>query len=523
MFTDHLTRRMITSIFVFMALVCLVIFLTYNRTIKQDDGWYLSWVFRWMQDLGNTNIKAYWNYTDTNDLDAGCSFVFTVTEGLYFSIFGISVPGMKALNAAEAIILSALIYIYIRKENRFLGLITVIALLGWNMFHIHFFNRPELPASILAIIVLYIFSYRTYSRKQLFIAFFLLGVLLDLHPLSLFLVAGMTVKTFFKEKDKRISCIMGGISGLILYFLGNYIVNHSFGMFTGVIQGSQASLGDHYIPILETGITDIISITRERFTFITKTSTIGNILKLVCFTTIFGAGLYLLFTRRLFKNRLIINSFIIYSVFIVLSTFLSEATSNGFRLYHTIAFALFYFALLYTIFNTPPVKYLSFLGIIPFLIFAKDSLPLIRQNYNYHLANRYYVTFQAFNDRIPSNTKVLMRPTHAFFTYDRNIRFDYTYGLLRYMYKNRLSFKDAIIQKQYDYAAFDELFRLEFFTDTASPARTTPAPYYYPLRNTGITSTAFQHLIQSGFLIPVASLYDAFAGQTVLYKIDRTK
>ena len=522
MLTEQLTRRKIMSIFVFMALVCLIIFLSFNRTIKQDDGWYLSWVMRWMQEIGNSDIKAYWDYTDTNDYDAGCSFLYTIGEGIYFSFFGIGVVATKALNAVEAIVLCSMLYLFIRKENRLLGLITVVALLGWNMFHIHFFNRPELPASIVAMAVLYIFNYRLYSKKSIFLGYLLLSVLLDLHPLSLFLVAGMTIKVFFNETDKRLSALTGGITRLAIYFAGNYFVNQSFGIFTGLIQGVHISLGDHYIPILETGMADMLQITKERFTFLTKSNTLGNLLKALSFLTIFGTAIYLLFIKRLFKNKLIITSTITYFSFIILSTLLSEAVSNGFRLYHAIAFGIMYFSILYTIFNTAPVKYLAYIGLIPFMIMAKDSLPTIKKNYQYHKQNKYYAKFQVFNDELPEHTKVLMRPTHAFFNYNKAIRFDYTYGLLRYMHKNNLSFKQAVIKKQYNYLALDELFETEFFTDKPSSFRISVAPYYYPLRNTGIKSTEFNELVNSGFLKPVSTIYDAFAGNTILYKVDLT-
>lgn len=523
MLTEYTTKRMIISIFTFMALVCIIIFLTYNRALKQDDGWYLSWVLRWMHDIGNTNIQAYWDYTDTNDVDAGCSFVYTITEGIYYSIFGIGVAATKALNAIEAIILCSIIYLYIRKENRLLGLLTVVALIGWNMFHIHFFNRPELPASIVAMAILYIFNYRLYSKRQVFFGYFLLGILLDLHPLSLFLVAGMAVKVFIKVPDKRLNAVLGGITGLVVYLAGNYWVNGTLGPFSGLLGGSHVGAGDHYIPILSTGISDILQIAKDRFTFVTKSNTLGNILKVLCYLTIFGTAVYLLIVKRLFTTKLVTNSIITYFTFIILSTFLSEATSNGFRLYHAIAFGLMYFAILYTIFNTAPVKYLAYIGLIPFMIYAKDAMPLIKQNYHYHEQNRYYREFQEFNDRIPEHTKVLMRPTHAFFTYNKQIRFDYTYGLLRYMHKNNLTFKQAVIKKQYNYLVLDDLFKTEFFTDVPSPFRTSNAPYYLPLRTTGLTSTEFNNLIATGFLSPIASLYDAFAGNTVLYKVDLNK
>lgn len=514
---------MITSIFIFMGLVCIIIFLTYNRYIKQDDGWYLSWVLRWMQDTGNTNIKAYWDYTDTNDFDAGCSFVYTVFEGLYYNIFGIGVAATKALNAAEAMVLCSLLYLYLRKTNRLLGLLVIICLLGWNMFHTHFFNRPELPASIIALCILYFFAYRSFNRKYIFLAFFLMAVLLDLHPLSLFLVAGMTVKVFFKEKDKRWTAIGGGLAGMAFYFEGNYLVNGSFGIFSGIIQGIKVAPGDHYIPILATGWADMARIAAERFTFITKSATTGNVIKLLSFLTIFCTMIYLVFERRLFKNRLIVNSTITYCTFILLSTFLSEATSNGFKLYHSIAFAMFYFSLLYSIFKVAPVKYLAYIGLIPFIIFAKDALPQIKLNYQYHKSNKYYREFQAFNDQLPEHTKVLMRPTHAFFTWNKEIRFDYTYGLLRYMYKSQLSFRDAIIKKQYDYVVLDELFEQEFFTDIPSGIRNNPSPYYTPLKNTGLTGSEFRQLVNSQFLVPVDTLYDAFAGRTVLYRVTTNK
>ena len=483
-------------------------------------GWYISWVFRWMQETGNTNIKAYWDYTDTNDVDMGCSFVYTIIEGLYFSAFGISVIAMKALNAIEAIILCSLMYLYIRKENRLLGLITVICLIGWNMFHTHFFNRPELLASIIAIWALYMLNYQGYSRRSFFMSYFLLGILLDIHPLSLFLVVAAAVWSFIKFSKKRLIAIAGFIAGMLLYFIGNYLVNDSYGIFTGLITGQQMALGDHYIPIISTGFKDILQLTLERFTFLYKVNTAGNIVKLLAFSSVLAVTIYGIYTKKLTKTRLLKNSALIYFSFILLSSLFSEAVSNGFRLYHAIAFGLFYFALLYSIYYTAPIRYIAFIGLVPFLIFIKDSIPQIKLNYQYHDQNKYYRQFQAFNDNIPENSKVLMRPTHAFFTFNKSITFNYTYGLLRYMNKKGLSFQDAIIEKDYNYIALDEQFETEFFIDMPSSIRTSPSPYYSPLRHTGLTSTDFNKLISEGFLTPVANIYDAFAGNTILYKVN---
>lgn len=520
MYTEYVTRRRVISIFIFMALVCAILFLTYNRRVKQDDGWYVSWVLRWMQDHGTTSIKAYWDYTDTNDADFGCSFIYTLFEGIFFSVFGLGVIGMRALNALEAIALCSMMYLYIRKENRLLGLLTVTALVFWNMFHLHFYNRPELPASIVAMVILYLLSYRAFSKWAVFFAYLLLGVLLDIHPLSLFLVAGMSVLIFLKRKTKRVWALLGGLAGLCLYFAGNYWVNNSFGIFTGPLMGTEVALGDHYMPVFATGIDDILNITAERFTFLTKAKTPGNILKLIAFCSVFGVALYGWATKKLHKSRLLNMTSVTYITFIVLSTLFSEAVSNGFRLYHSIAFGMFYFALLYSIFYTAPIKYIAYIGLVPFIVFAKDAIPQMKINFAYHKEVKYYRRFKTFNDNIPDGSKVLMRPTHAFFNYETAAHFDYTYGLLRYMQKNNLPFKEAVISKDYDYLCLDEQFETEFFTDKPSSIRTSPSPYYYPLRNTGLTSTEFSGLVKSGFLIPIDSLYDAFAGKTVLYKVN---
>lgn len=515
-----MTNRRTNTVFtiVSLLLVGLVAFLCFNRGIKQDDGWYASYVMKWMQKIGNTTIKAYWDYTDTNDYDAGCSFVYTVLEGLYFTIAGISIVSMKLLNTIEALLLLYVIYRYFSKENKILGLIAICCFAGWTMFYNHYFNRPELPASVIAVWILNLLIQHKDNSRKLFLAFMLTGVLLDLHPLSLFLVAGVAAVTFFQTKHK-LQCIAGGLCGITLYFAGNYLVNRNYGLFTTAITGIQISPGDHYIPILNTGWQDMWNITKERFRFMASGGSIVGVIKQTTFLFTFVIALYLFFRRKMVTTTLCRYGLITYATFLALSTLLSEATSNGFRMYHGIAFGLAYFALLYDIYQSVKVKYIVLAGIIPFMIFVKESIPKVRVYYQYHLVNGYYHDFEVFNRQIPDHSHVLMRPTHALFNYRLNNRYDFTYGLLRYMQKNNLSFKDAIVQKHYDYITTDELFKMEFFTDHYSPYRQSPAPYYVPLRNTGIRSTAFDSLVQSGFLSRVAALHDDFAGNTILYQV----
>lgn len=517
---NQINQRAIFISIAFIALVSAVIFLTYNRAIKQDDGWYASYVMRWMQHTGHNEIKSYWDYTDTNDLDIGCSFVFTLIEGIFFSLFGISAVTMKAFNSFEAVMLCCMLYIYVKREGMIPAVLLVASLVGWNYFHMHFFNRPELPAAAIAVLILYLLSYYHAYRWLVFAAFMLMPILMDIHPLSLFMIASIALQTFIKKKNKRWYCIAGGLAGLILYFTGNYWINHSFGIFTTLITGQKVALGDHYAPVFSTGFNDMWHIAKERFNFITKTVGISGTIKTATFAIVAGTAIYLAYKKKLKKNRLLSNSIRGYVLFIVLSTLFSEATSNGFRLYHSIMFGLLYFSLLLTIYKSIERKQLAYLGLLPFLIFAKDAIPKIREIHNYFKQYGFYNNFEAFNNLLPENGKALMRPTHAIFNYTKAIHFDYTYGLLRYMQKTGLSFKDAIIKKHYDYLALDEQFEQEFFTDISSSYRTDPNPYYVPLQQTGLRSTEFKELVAAGFLQPVSDLNDLFAGKTVLYKIN---
>lgn len=519
MLGTEVNRRSVLSILAFIIVICTVIFLTYNRHIKQDDGWYASYVFKWMQRIGNTEVKSFWDYTDTNDVDGGCGFVFTIIEGIFFSIFGIGVISMKCFNAIEAVTLCCLLYIYLRHEDRVLGLITVISFLGWNMFHTHFFNRPELLASSFIIIILIFLTYYSNDKWYIFTGYLLGPILLDIHPLAVFTVTGLYVQIFIKRENRRLYAIAGTIFGVIFYFAGNYIINKNYGLFTPYLTGIKAQLGDHYIPIIETGWNDIWNITKERFIFFTKTKDILGIIKLLSFTSVFLTAVILRFRGKLAITRLLITSVINYITFIALSTFLYEATSNGFRLYHTITFGLLYFSILYSLYHSVEKKAFLVLGLFPFAVFAKDAIPKIRENNNYHKYNYYYDDFVYFNNNLPDSGKVLMRPTHAIFNYRKTIRFDYTYGLLRYMYKEQLSFEEAVILKDYDYIVTDEQFETEFFLNRPSPYRTSPAPYYKELKNTGITEHDFNQLVYKGFLTPVAKVYDAFAGWTIIYKV----
>jgi hypothetical protein len=343
---------------------------------------------------------------------------------------------------------------------------------------------------------------------------------MDMHPLSLFLVTGMCIKVFIKNPKARIFLLGGGATGLMVYFTGNYIVNDTFGIFTGTIKGIKMTLGDHYVPLVDTGWRDIAAIFKQRFTFITKAVGISGYMKVLTYMAVLLFSLFLLLTKRLWKNTLLTNTVITYAGFILFGTLFSEAIANGFMMYHAIAFTMLYCALLYTIYNSIQIKGLAFIGLIPFVIYAKDSFIKARGNQAYHINNGYYTDFKLFNDNLPETGKVLMRPTHAPFSYRKQIHFDYTYGLLRYMYKRRLSFKNAIIKKHYDYIVTDNLFETEFFLDRRSAFRTSPSPFYAPLKNTGLTSVEFNDLISTGFLLPTARLYDIFAGPTVLYKVN---
>jgi hypothetical protein len=209
--------------------------------------------------------------------------------------------------------------------------------------------------------------------------------------------------------------------------------------------------------------------------------------------------------------------------FIVLSSLFTEAISNGFLLYSSIAFFILIYLLLdFSLEQLKKHGLLRFVVVMPLVIIISYTnsthMDVYKENFSYakFFAREYSNTVGSC---IPPNSSGLMRPTFSFALAKNRGYFEYTFQILFYMKENNLSFGEAILHKEFDYVAIDERDRVDMFT--ARDEWRGNSWYYSAISDIVISQYEFDALIEGLALIPICIFDEISHGKTIFYRVDK--
>ena len=497
--------------FAWLAIYFIIFIMAYFRPIHQDDGWYASYALRLIQKLNPEEQLSYWSFLDANDSDMSIGFIFSSLQVPFYLTFGFNVFAVRVLNSILLTLSVYLAFQIVKTIAKRFEWLFVFLLLVNPIFYYHFYNRPEVVALVLVLLSILLMLKKDKKHYDMFFAFALWGLIIDAHPIAILSVFGIGLWTFYDNPNFRKQIVLGGIIGLGFYFIGNKVINGNFGLFNAFFNGEKPGIGDHYIPIFESNLNDFSRIFINRW----------NGLKL----TIIFSGVWLivpiLFYRKAILSRTEIAIVFNLIIFVILSTLLTEASGNGWALYALAVFLLTYVILIKHLRKTFALKscYAIIIILIPLMLYstASTSRRLYINISKSHYARNNFNNVN-WDSCLPSNSKVLMRPTFVFELANRNLLVDLPFGILNVMKNNKISFKEAIIKRKYDYIAIDERSLNNELLINVRELWTQP--YYREFNETGITREGFQQLIDQGFLQYHCSVFEPMHGETVIYRIN---
>jgi hypothetical protein len=478
------------------------------RPIHQDDGWYASFALRYLDLWGMVKNASYFSFADSNGgHDGPLGITFSSLQSVFFALFGFSIETSRLFNAVVIFGLVFTFHKITQKElPKFSWWITV-ALIIHPVFYYHFYNRPEIVAALLVLISIYILLYHSTKASYLFVAYFIWAFVLDTHPIAIFSLIGVGLWHWSKNANQTKIILFAGLSGLFAKIIINQLANGNIGLFAGFIGQVPINFGDHYVPLFQSDFSDYLRIAKDRFDSIKSFLVFSGIFILM--------PVVLLGKQRLkfLKHPLVLN----YFAFLILSTFGTEASSNGFALYSIINLMLLYVVALRQC-DWIVARKFGWLIFLPLLLSSLRSTGITLFNYKNHHSSL-QSSFSQFTNCMVPNAKYLMRPTFVFNNHDKNIKSDYTFGIMNVMRERNIGFMDAIMYKQYDYIVLDERnLKEEFLLDVRSTSNYSN-PAYIAYQNIGFRKQEFEDWIAAGQLKPVCDFNEISHGHSVLYKV----
>ncbi|MCX6266793.1 MAG: hypothetical protein NTW16_05475 [Bacteroidetes bacterium] len=498
---------------IWLLIFALVWGMAYIRPIHQDDGWYATYAFRLIQKLSPNEAMSYWSFQDANGSDLSVGFLFSSLQVPFYLVFGISVFSARLFNALVLTLLVYLFYLIVKLITPKIRWLMVVLLLVNQVFYYHFYNRPEILGMVLVLLSIYLLFTPIPDKRSTFIAFLIWGLILDAHPIAIFSILGLGLWYLFMYRHQIPWALIGGGAGIGICLTGNYLVNANFGLFNGIMGGEGIGVGDHYIPILTSDLVDFVRIFKTRFQNFQFIFLLSGIWIIIPFLAWKRRQLNL-YTKAIGFNFL---------VFFLLSTLFTEATGNGWALYNLMVFFMLLAALLNEVHQSLYIDHpkLVFLLMIPLFLFT-SAATIRRLFYNYPKSAISRNNFSAvdWNACLPNGTKVLMRPTFSFATVYKHLWADYPFGILNVMRDNNISFKDAILLRNYDYLVLDERnLNVELLKDIR-PRWTQP--YYRDYNDLGLSKADFQKLISVGFLQITCRFNEPMHGNTIIFKVNKS-
>jgi hypothetical protein len=308
------------------------------------------------------------------------------------------------------------------------------------------------------------------------------------------------------------AAFVGCAVGLIIYLGGNWMFHRSLGLASPLV-GIVASRGDHYVPILESGWRDIVEIASRRY----------RVFSLLLLASMLWVPVVVFWKRvksQLFLKRMPVVATL--AAFLFFSTLFTEATSNGFHLYSSVAFFILVLSL--SVFSLEQLKNI---GKWRIAILAPIAVILVYANFNMRKTFRdwfrYSSTFpgkyeSVVGSCIESGSSGMMRPTFAFALANKKGRYEYSFYLLQFMNQNKLSFSEALLTKGYDVIAIDEQDQADLFAENRDKKDINT--FYRQVSGVVVSKKEFDQMVTGGALAAVCKYEDISHGSTTFYRIN---
>ena len=511
--TPLASARLIASVL----LIAATIFLVWIRPIHQDDGWYASYAFSFLRDYFMLYDYSVWDFKipDRDTVQSG--FIFRLLQIPFIFLFGPNILFTKALVFCTAALLLIGAVKLAQNFSKRLAFLFPAFLLFWPGFSYHFYNRPELLAVTAGLFGLVLLTRKEVAEGHIIIAYIIPFIMFDLHPISVFWVFGVYCWYAVTSVNQWRAIATGCFYGVTIYLAGNALVNGSLGVFSPLL-GMALETGDHYVPLFEPNLlNNIIEIALSRFSPFFKFFGIS----LIWLIIIFHLRDFYSFYKTYFN-------FFLYQVifFLLLSTLLTEAVSNGFMLYSSMTFFFFIFTIAVFLFEHSGNKKLFNL-----LVSAPTAFTLLYVNFNYsetylsyirNARNVDMVNSEASKGCIDPGDSGYMRPTFAFQYSEYGGTYKYPFYILLEMQAGGKTFADVLFYSGADFIALDDAMKRDLFHDDSSSRELeTFNPFYRAVEKMKPSLRHFDSILRDGALIEACKAFDFSHGETTFYYVDR--
>lgn len=488
-------------------------FVAYIRFTHQDIGWYYAYADRLAGKFSLNQSQSTWSFADANGDNGAGGIVFILLQFISIILSSNDLLAVKVLAALIAISVYLAFFFLLKKR---LGIqhyfLFSLLLLVDPLFSFQVMNRPEMLASAVALWIFNIGLSEKENPWKFFLLSFLTMLLLDIHPISVFMVAGFNLLLFIKHYRRFLYFAGGALLGMALVTGLNYIFNNNVGIFA-FFGNSTQYMNDHYFPLF----TDPVSIIITR-----------PVIKLKYYVVYLLAGVLFFYIVRYFHTlkaailgttayRLLFLNAIL---FFVLSNLFSEG-GNGYHLYSLICylpvFIIIYSEILKLVKGNGRMLFIGLLMIIPAVGLYK-TIPRIKQwstNHNYFSSH-----YNDINLYVKDGDRLLIRPDFSFALHSRKVFCEPTFPVLMNMYNNKRSFPETILAKGFDIVAIDEMFLHDADIKTP-PDKYSNGAFYQAVEQVKFDTTIISDMAAKGALTPVMEFEDFYHGHTVFYRVNK--
>jgi len=373
-------------------------------------------------------------------------------------------------------------------------------------------NRPDMLAAGIALLIFYIGLSEKKSPWKFFTISFLASLLVDIHPISVYMISGFGMILFINNYRKFFYFAGGLISGILLVTALNYLFTGNYGIF-GFFGNKTAYMNDHYFPVF----TDPLNIIITR-----------PVVKLKYMVVYLMGGLLFVFIAKYFRNlrtaikenpayRIIFLNAIIY---LFVSNLFSEG-GNGYNLYALIVYLPVFIILYNEILKSATGAWRSvFTGLLLLVpaVGLYKSLPRIKQ----WLANNSYFRahYPDVRNLVKDGDHLLVRPSFSFALSSKSIHAEPVFPVLMYMHRNKQDFPNTILAKNLDIVMIDDMFLND--ADKKTPVdKYSNGPFYQAVEEVKFDTSIIADMVSKGVFVPALEYQDFYHGHTVFYRVNK--
>lgn len=488
-------------------------FVAYMRFTHQDVGWYYAYADRLAGRFSLNHANSTWSFADANGDNGAGGVIFILLQFISILLCSNDLLAVKILAALIAFsTYMAFLYLLKNKAGVRHYFAFSLLLLVDPLFPFQVMNRPEMLGCFVGLIIFNIGLSKKTSPWKFFWISFLTFLLLDIHPISVYLVAGFNLLIFFKNYRKILYFAGGALASIGLITGLNYMLTGTLGIFAFFGDTTQY-MNDHYFPLF----TDPFSVIISR-----------PFIKLKYFVVYLLFGILLYYLIRYFKDlkqaifskeeyRLLFLNGII---FFLLSNLFSEG-GNGYNLYSLIIylplFIIIYNEIIKKLSGKALKIFIAFLLIVPAVGLYK-SVPRF---YQWVQNNRYFLAhYNDINEKIKDGDRILLRPSFSFALSSRKVFCEPTYPVLMNMYNYKRDFPHTLLAKNLDVVSLDEMFLRD--ADIKSKIdKYSNGVFYKAVQQVKFDTSIIADMSQKGVLNPVMEYNDFYHGHTVFYRVNK--